>query len=501
MNIVVLLSIVFNALWVLLPPAFPTLDGWAHLQTARILMDGPDGTFFCHNPGVVPNRLGYCVLGLLQMALPGLLAERVMLALIVMMTGLSVWMLVRAHGGAIWWVTLVLPFTYNVLLVMGFHNFLLGAALALAFAALWARQKRMTWTKTLLFVAGSLLLFYTHTLAVVVFFLLTGMHEVWVATGLSLREEMRSSGSPWRSLLWYVVACLPAVVALLAFNTKQENAWGVVDPGAAFKSMREMGHMVLFGKYEEDPFISAIKWILLACLALVLWRRLRIGAFMLRPSDQLLAVAAVLLALAIALPDSIGYGSFLHFRLQLLGAICFIAWLAVQQAPVWLRLPPIVALLIVHGLRQHYIGERAGALAEVQTKVLEAADSIPEGSVVLPIVTEGNWLLGHVGSLLAAQRRITVLENYECDQNYFPLVWCNELPEPLYRHLMGHNTCLDWLEPHVAARASPAINRIVLLGYSVDTADCGHANAQRTLDRHFRKTFDNTYARVYEGLP
>lgn len=500
-NFLVLLAIVLNALWVLLPPAFPTLDGWAHLQTARILVDGPDGTFFCHNPGVVPNRLGYCALGLLQAALPGLLAERTMLALIVFLLGLGAWMLVRSYDGAVWWLVLALPFTYNVLLVMGFHNFLLGTALSLAFAALWAGQHRMTWAKTLLFVAGSFVLFYTHTLAVAVFFLITGMHEAWVAAGVSRREELRSSGSRSRSLLWFILACLPAAIAVLAFNTQQENAWGAFDPASAFRSMREMGHLVLYGKYDEDPFISIIKWVLLTSLAMALWLRWRNRERKLRTGDQLLASAALFMALAVMLPDSIGYGSFLHFRLQLLGAICFIAWLAVQRVPLWMRLPPALAMLMLHGWRQHYVDERAGAFAEVQSKVLDAANSIPEGSVVLPIATEGNWLLAHVGSLLAAQRRITVLENYECDQNYFPLVWCTDLPEPFYRHLMGHNTCLDWLEPHVADHASPAIDRIVLLGYAVDTVHCGHANANRTLERHFRKTFDNTYARVYERLP
>ena len=66
---------------------------------------------------------------------------------------------------------------------------------------------------------------------------------------------------------------------------------------------------------------------------------------------------------------------------------------------------------------------------------------------------------------------------------------------------MGHNDCLQWLEPYAAARREPAIDHIVLLGYAVDTGHCRHADLMRTLERYYRKSFDNTYARVYERLP
>ena len=38
--------LVLNACWIFLPNCFVSLDGWAHLQTARVLMNGPKTVVF-----------------------------------------------------------------------------------------------------------------------------------------------------------------------------------------------------------------------------------------------------------------------------------------------------------------------------------------------------------------------------------------------------------------------------------------------------------------------
>ena len=53
----VLVVLAHNALWVLVIPSFPTVDGWPHLHTARMLMYGTLGDVYYPNEGMVPIRL------------------------------------------------------------------------------------------------------------------------------------------------------------------------------------------------------------------------------------------------------------------------------------------------------------------------------------------------------------------------------------------------------------------------------------------------------------
>ncbi|HMC98394.1 MAG TPA: hypothetical protein VKG92_12110, partial [Flavobacteriales bacterium] len=320
--------LVLNACWVFLPSYFITMDGWAHLQIARMLMAGPDGHVFCQNPGTVPNQTAYWILGALQTIMPALVAERVLLALIVLGLGLGTWMLMRAHGEGNALALLVLPFTYNFLLVLGFQNFLLGVALALVFGALWVRMERLRWTAVVLFVLASFLLFYTHPMAVALFFLLCGGHELAVLSRVADRDRTGPLGKPWVALPVLLLACVPAVIAILRFNASQKGFAVDVDRALNLRELIDLRSLTWFGGPEEQKFTYAMKLILVgAGLLAVVHRSLRTDGARLRVErgDTLLALTVIVLAAYFLLPDSNGYASYITVRLQLIGLLLFIA--------------------------------------------------------------------------------------------------------------------------------------------------------------------------------
>lgn len=495
----ILFVLFLNAIWILTVPSFPTLDGWTHSHTARMLMQGPSEGIFCENPGIVPNRVGHFLLGALQIVLPPLTAERVLLAMIMLGLGTGAYALSRSFGGRSAAALLILPFTVNFLLVLGFHNFLLGLAMALWFAAWWTTRSRATWMTYALLTLASFLLFYTHTTALVLFYMLVGMHELTLFSGPRERVEGKPTGRPWRKLLFFTIACLPAGLLFLKFNSSQATAWGEVDRSANLRELFDLRSLVLLGDV-ESKFNYAMKLVLIGSMLLALYARSQ-RPTPLRPrhSDAPFLVGLLLLVLYFVLPDSSGYASYITVRLQLMALILFIVWIAIQpiDRPATLAIAAMV-LLLQHARTGHYEKELA-PIAERRDQLLEAASHLPEGSVVLPFSTEDNWLLGHVSSLLAVERNVALLDNYECATGYFPLVWCPSMPEPLRMHLSGGDRCLGWLESYVAQGTVPVIDRIVLIGYAKDATSCGALNLQGVLSEHYRIGFSNPYATIYES--
>lgn len=493
-----LIMLLWNASWVVRTPAFPTLDGWTHLHTARMLVDGQTGGLYCPTPGLVPNQLGHWLLGGLQLLFPAMLAERIMLALIVLSLGVGTLLLARAHGRGNALILLALPFTYSHLLVLGFHNFLLGTGLALCGAAWWIQKQEVRTRQFVLLAALALLLFHAHTMALMLLGLLVLGHGA-----LSLLQGR----SAWRRLVTASLALLPALVLFALFQLAQHGTMAPVDRPAVLRALFDLRMVDIYHPAAEEKFNYALKVLLTGTVATALaWRVWAAEASALRPwfvprqNDLLLLLSAMLIGLSFLLPDSTGYAGYITMRLHLLALLLLIAWLASLPLPGWLQWVPVVGILLMHNARLGHLAEEAKATTYARDSLLEAATHLPEGAMVLPYSVEDNWLLRNAASLLAVDRRIHLLSNYEASNAYFPLQWCNELPEAMRQELGGEPRCLDWLEEHVAGERWPAIDHIVVYGGALDTTRCGANALTTTLARHFEPGFTNTYARVFHRI-
>ncbi len=496
----VLVVLALNALWVLVIPSFPTVDGWPHLHTARMLMDGTLGDVYCPNEGMVPNRMGHWVLGVLQLVLPALAAERVMLALLIGLMGFGTWALARAIGGATPLILLVLPFTWNFLLVMGFHNFLLGIGLALVGAAFWIRSGRRSWWHVLGLFLWSLLLLQTHSTGLMFFLLITGTHELVALNGADQRTRITLVGKQLPVWVAFVLACLPATILLLRFHLDQGAQWSGLAPAQAIHDLKELRTLLLYDGWDEGKFAYAMKLVLIAGLGAVMVVRTQ-GGRVLRPSfakrDVLLLLAVLIFAVHPFIPDSTGAASYITVRLQLMGLLLFITWLGSGPMPLSASFVPVILLLLVHQARLRYISDTMNPLAEQRDLVMQAAQQLPEGAVVLPVSFEEQWVLGHLTSLLAVDRKVTLLENYECSNDYFPLRWCPSLPERLIMHLGGQDRCLGWLPEHTSSGAWPVIDHIVVLGMDTAGTRCGSPILERILAEEYVESYGNGYARIH----
>jgi hypothetical protein len=489
---------VLNGVWILAIPSFPTLDGWTHLHTARMMAAGRYGQLYCENPGMVPNQMGHWVLMTLLRIFSPMHAERVLLALIVTTMGLGSYVLARAFARPNPLVLLVLPFTYGFLLVMGFHNFLLGVGLALLFAGWWVRAQRVGIPHYAALLAATILLHQTHSMALVFFLLLCGTHELAIATGYHSRTEGWAKGRIF-PMVAFAVAILPAIVLFLRFNLAQDNEW-VAGNTDHLRELIDLRYLVLYARENEEKFTYAMKLILFGSVALALVHRFVptvVSRWKLEHTDLLLLLSGLFLLLYFTVPDSSGYAGYISLRLQLFALLCLILWTAMQTIPLATTIAPTLMVIMVHQARLNHIKEFMAPLAGTRDLVLDAASHLPEGAVVLPIHTVSDWALDHIPSLLAVERNVELMYNYEAGTGYFPLNWCSDLPGHVLRHLGGQDRCLAWLGTHIAEGAKPKIDHIVLIGKVYDNDPCYKDALESTLREHFEPDYANGLVSIY----
>jgi hypothetical protein len=491
---------VLNGIWILTIPSFPTLDGWTHLHTARMLSDGQYGQLFCANEGLVPNQLGHWLLAALLHLFSPLLAERVFLALIVTTMGLGTHALARAFARPNLLVLLVLPFTYGFLLVMGFHNFLLGIGLALCFAAWWVQASAKRKAHYAVLLLSGIVLYCTHTMALIFFLAICGTHELTIVLGWQTRPQGWTKGRVG-TLVAFALAVLPSFLLFLAFDLGQEKTWGQVERGQLLRELIDLRYLILFAEHNEVKFTYAMKLVLVGSFILALFHRIvQANPLKTRHADLLLLLGSLFLVLYFNIPDSAGFAGYISLRLQLFALLSIILWSAVQPIPKAAALAPALMLIMLHQARLNHIRKFAAPLAVPRDQVLDAARHIPEGAVVLPIHAVGNWELGHIPSLLAVDREIDLLYNYEASTDYFPLRWCPGMPDELMRHLGGQDRCLSWLDRHLTEEAWPRIDHIALIGEVVKDKPCYADALEAVLAEHFEPAYTNGLVSIHRRI-
>ena len=120
--------------------------------------------------------------------------------------------------------------------------------------------------------------------------------------------------------------------------------------------------------------------------------------------------------------------------------------------------------------------------------------------MVLPVSFENNWLLAHVETTLGIDGQALLLENNAFNMPYFPLVWCKDLPWPLYEHihLKRSERTLSWLSSYVASGGiEPRLDQIAVVGWRSDSSDVQARNLLPVLAKDYALTYTNGYVRVF----
>ncbi len=399
------LCAVLPLLWPALPPL---VDLPGHIGRYRILAEAGEAPLARHW-AVHWSLLGNLGVDLLVLALHPLLdvepAARLVVTLIPLLTvAAMLWLAREAHGRLPASAGLALPLAYAWPFQLGFVNFCLSQAMALAGLALWL-WLRGRWTplaRAALFAPIACVVWLAHSFG----WAMLGLW-VWGAEwALERREGRTALAAAWHAGLM----CLPMALPLLAPLLSNDPAHG--DTGDWF-------HWIIKAQWAVS--ILRERWRAwdaagVALIGCVLWTALRSRRLHFAP--VLGVPAALSLAAFVLLPRLFQGGAYVDMRM--LPAAVALALLAIRVSPdepaIERRLARVAALFLL--ARTAGTTLAFALYAQGQVQALRALPALPVGSAVLVLVNEPpgvEWSqprLTHIAGLAIARRRVFANEQW-----------------------------------------------------------------------------------------
>jgi hypothetical protein len=434
------LAPVVVAIWTL--PWFVTQDGPAHVYNAQVLLDlttrgeaSPFARVYEARFRPVPNWAGHLALMGAMTALPPRAADRLLMTATLVLPALALIGLCRRVAGREPGVAVGLAagvLALNFLWQLGFYSFLLGVA---AMLATWSHAWRGWATGRMgvgwvLGLAGWIVVGYVcHPISLGA----TALGLVVVA-GLGWREGRG------RRLARTALGLLPLVPLGIVYRSLMagggeiqplwDNARGATWAAAALNQMIWIDPISL-ARRDRVPWLGwTAGWA--GLLAPLIWLGIGLGALVIgrqpargTPGRAWLALAAVLLAIGLAAPDTLGprHGNFLGQRVFLAGLLALVPATAMSSRRAGLA---TVALGLAGALQASTVIEYGQEADRKIGAYMAAGGGVGRESRVAGLVLHSVSpfranALWHADTLLGVGTGNIVWSNYESAHYYFPV--------------------------------------------------------------------------------
>ena len=135
---------------------------------------------------------------------------------------------------------------------------------------------------------------------------------------------------------------------------------------------------------------------------------------------------------------------------------------------------------------------------EIVMDLYSASVFVEPNSIVLPFDFSENWLHMHHSNYLGVDKSVVILENYECDKDYFPLKWNFEsMPKVLLGQASPDdvscvNWKLNWENEPVSA------NYVLIIGDLNNKNEECHSKIKEILEKEFTLKFKSISCELYE---
>lgn len=424
---------------------FVTTDGPAHLYNATVLKDlalNHNAAFFekyyTVNQHFDPNWFSHIVLAVMLILFNPVTAEKLFIAIYAIGFLWSVRALVKhILPQNSWLAFLAFPFVYTFIFQKGFFNYSFSIMLMVICIWYYLRHKSVWhyWVFVLVGVLLSLLCFAAHPVGYMLMLaLLIGIALLGFFEGpFSIKQRAINT---LKNL--FTIGLINFVPVVLLVDFIKRKAHEPVIPATdtfdmRWQALKQMQGLVLFSDSEVQVFHIlpyVFLFMVMGCLHYKINRR-KLSVY-----DVFFAAAAACLYYYFHAPDNAMGGSQIAIRVQFLPWFLLLFWFAqsgynnsvkwytiiivssIMVALMWLRLPAQIA---------------ASNLVEEYMSVQE---HIAPNSKVLPLSYTyfGKGLNGkniadrpryfiHAADYMAAYKPLIMLDNYEGDTGYFPLLW------------------------------------------------------------------------------
>ena len=436
-------------------PYVPTRDGPTHLEAAQILLRYHEPSeaalrqWFHLALPLAPNWLGHALLAAASLAMPPLVAEKVLVAAFVVGLPLAArraLTAVRPDAGFL--AVLTLPFIYTWLLHMGFYNFCLSLPVFFLAVASWVRERAASRAGLLRLMGWLTLLYFAHPVSLFLAAALLLTLAAWAGVtdllearrlGLAMRYAARQAV---RRMAWTALAFAPAAALLFAWlGGRPQPAPEGLPLRRLLGELARLDVLVSFDATEAWTAVgTALCFVALFLAALCL----RIRQARWQESDGWLLGAGVCIAIYLLAPGGFAGGSYVPPRLAPFPFFALLLWFASMRWPAPARAGVAIAsaVITVSSLVIHARSYRHSN--DLLAEYLSAEPWLEAGTTVLPLHYRGRDMafprvdvLAHAAAYLAISRHTVDLVFYEgTGRGAFPVSFHREV-DP-YR-LLGDN--------------------------------------------------------------
>jgi len=505
-------------------PFFPVLDGPAHVYNAKLINDilfhggSFSSSFFVLQSEPLPNWAGHVILLLLQQFFSPILAQKILLLLLIVLLPITFRNLLKiSKPGHYFFSYLIFPFTYSFVFFLGFYNFLL----AIIFFFITIRyfllhRNQIIDLKRVFVYAGLFALTYFSHLFVFGLLLLclfvvemfsviketTSRHEIELVLRVRLKEGFK-----------LIIIALPFLLLMMNYFSKRP---GLGEPIYLSKTeltdwLKNFRPIIALHFEMEEVYTKKLVYLIYTLFVVVIYevfRPVKMNIFMpakaissflkaIKQQDAWLMIAAIFLLLYFWLPDSDGNAGYVSLRMGLLFFLFIVLWIAARPLGKFAGvLTMFISVYCSVSLMRFYQKEAVVKSDKIE-EIVMASSFIKEGSIVLPLNFEDDWLLGHSSNWMGVSKDVLVLENYEATVDYFPLKW-NRSSMPSF--FLGTTpitqfACISCVNNEQGSKKE--IDYIFKQGLKRNKEDVCENSFFDSLDSQYRKVYEGVYSSLW----
>lgn len=439
--------VILNLIPAIQVPFFPSLDGAAHLYNAKIIHNliFSDSevlrNFYAFNTEIVPNWGAHFILTFLYSFFSATVVNKIFIAMCLFSLPASFRFCVKKiNSSAIFTTYLIFPFTYTFMFCLGFYNFYVG--LIILFTAIGVlsvyRENKLTIKYIItLFILISLSylshLFVFLSLGIYMFFLCSIDVFQSVVKKENVKYVIKKTG------VLFLISLAPLVLTINYFTHPHGTNGKVYLLKTELLEWITNCRSIVCYSFEDDVIYSTIIFfVILFLFSIAIYVRgkefqknLSEGSkhFVfelvsnIKIQDSILIIIAAFTFLYFKLPDSDSSAGFISSRLNLMIFLFVILWVSSCDYPKWVS---IICFIFIFYSSCNLLKVHAKAFQNLNkeiSEIVEIEPSIKENSIVFPLNYSDNWLSQHNSNFLGLNKPMIILENYECNNSYFPLSW------------------------------------------------------------------------------
>jgi hypothetical protein len=318
---------------------------------------------------------------------------------------------------------LIFPFVYTGIYYSGFYNFELGIVLFLLTSATWMwveKKPRNVWSILLLTVLSTLLLL-SHLIPFLLFVFVIGSKMLVRLFKKEYRSFLIDSG-----FLFLVI--LPAFILILIYHNGRTEATGDyrwADPQLTFFRLIELRHLTIHDMRQKIyAVVLSASLLSAAIISFILFLRKKKQNENDNPDFIFWGFCLIfIIVLVFAVPDDFGGSGAMTSRLIEISWIFLLLFLSAGKFP---KIIVGVLAVISFSVAMIMTQVREGNLSLLNSypkKVMRLSKYIMPNITGVYIPLTSNWLCVHVGELAFAEKKSTMLSDYETTHDFFLLKW------------------------------------------------------------------------------